>query len=81
MSIIQKEIHKCDNCGKTEERENTGEIGGWYRIEIWRYFETRGMAHGETEFNKEVCSKKCATEILKKFGFPKPKPHRMICHL
>jgi hypothetical protein len=76
MSIIQKEIHKCDNCGKTVERENSGEISGWFRIEVWRYFGTCG----NTTYNKEVCSKKCVTEMMHKFEFPKPKPHRMICH-
>jgi hypothetical protein len=76
MSITQKEIHKCDNCGKEEERESSGHISHWFNIEIWQY--DKNMGRGI--FSKEVCSKKCLTEIMKKFRFLKPEPRRMICH-
>jgi hypothetical protein len=76
MSIIQKEIHKCDNCGKTSETEDNEYPMNWFQIEIWK----RKKNIGDGVFNKEVCSQKCVTEIMHKFKFPKPKPMRMICH-
>lgn len=77
MSRIQYERHKCDCCGKEEDIQFGSRPLNWYEIEITKWHGNSG----EGVFNKEVCSKKCALEILSKVKkIPNPKPRKMICH-
>ena len=59
MARIQFERHKCDCCGKEED----GKMPlGWYEINITKW---QGSS-GRRVYNKEVCSKKCALNLVSK---------------
>ena len=63
MSIVEYRKVKCDNCRKEKIIRDSGSYpSGWLVIEI---YEWDGMS-GRERLHKEVCSGKCALEIIKK---------------
>ncbi len=62
MTVIEYRKVKCDNCGKEEVVKNDGwRPSHWLEISITEWSERVG----EGRLNKEVCSEKCALELLK----------------
>jgi len=61
MAIIDYRKVKCDNCGKEEEIKDGGcKPSHWLEISIVEWFGNSG----EGRLNKEVCSEKCAIELM-----------------
>lgn len=77
MSIVHYEKHKCDCCGKEVEVQHGGRPRGWLEISITIWH----LSRGDVVYDKEVCSRKCALEMLKKIKkIPGVKPRPIICH-
>ena len=70
MAIIEYRKVQCDNCGKTEEiKEGGSHPSNWFELNIVQWTGTTGYGR----WTKEVCSEKCALEIMKKLKkIPKP---------
>ncbi len=63
MTIVEYRKVKCDECGKEEEIKSGGcKPTNWLEISV---VEWHGSS-GEGRLNKEVCSEKCALELMKK---------------
>ena len=63
MTIINYRKVKSDECGKEEEIKDGGtKPSHWLEINIFEWFGNSGTGR----FTKEVCSEKCALELMKK---------------
>ncbi len=73
--IIEYRKVKCDNCGKEEEIKDGGtRPSNWFEISITEWSGNSGYGR----FCKEVCTEKCALEVIHKL---KKIPEREPIHI
>ncbi len=69
MTKIQYAKYKCDNCSKVVEVKNVGWPNNWFEVNISRWCGNSGR----TLVSKDVCSKKCVFNMMKKIDkLPEP---------
>ncbi len=72
MVIVNYRKVKCDECGKEEEIKDGGtRPSNWFEVSITEWFGSTGSVR----FCKEVCTEKCALDLIRKLKkIPKREP-------